>query len=185
MSTTSTTSAGTSTTTVVSTKRFDTGSITKLNSENYRVWKLRMVSIFKTHNSLDIVEGRKTRPTSGADAQARFDQADSEAFTAMLMAMEDSQVEAVSGCTTSNEIWAKLLTMYENSSGACKQSLWMQYYSVMTKDSPVLAMVEIQSLATQLRNLKEALSDEAVVSRVISSMLDERYRQFREAWRSV
>ncbi|CAL8133313.1 unnamed protein product [Orchesella dallaii] len=103
----------------------------------------------------------------------------------MLMSMEDEQVEAVSSCNNAQEVWQKLATMYESTSGENKQLLWQKFYSIMTKDSPVKTMCEIQSIAAQLRSLSVVVEDEAIVARVISSMMDEKYRQFREAWRSV
>lgn len=166
-------------------KKFDTGSITKLNGENYRVWKIRLVSLFKTHRSLGVVEGTEARHATDADLQAEWDQKSGDAFTAVLMSMSDEQVEIISSCTTVQEIWRKLATMYESASGENKQLLWQKFYSVQTKDSPLKAMCEIQNLAAQLRSLKVAVDDEAVVARVITSMMDDRFRQFREAWRSV
>ncbi len=46
-------------------------------------------------------------------------------------------------------------------------------------------MCDIRNLAAQLTSLGVVVEDEAVVARVISSMMDDRFRQFREAWRSV
>lgn len=177
--------ASTSTTTYITTKKFDTGSITKLSADNYRVWKIRMTSIFTTHKSMKVVDGTEARPTSSGQKQEDWDQKASEAFTAMLMSMGDDQVEAVSSCKTAQEIWQKLSVMYESTSGENKQLLWQQFYSITAKDSPVKTMCEIQNIAAQLHSLKVTIIDDAIVARVISSLVDDKYRQFREAWRSV
>jgi len=92
-------------TTVISTQKFNASSITKLNGDNYRVWKMRLVSMFTCDKSLTIVDGTEARPTWDADAEAIWDRKSSEAFTAMLMTMSDEQVEAVSGCRNAQEVW--------------------------------------------------------------------------------
>lgn len=144
-----------------------------------------MVSLFSAHKSLGVVDGTVKRSTVAGQDQENWDQMSVEAITAMLLSMSDDQVEAVSICTSAQEIWKKLGTMYESCSGKNKQLLWQQFYSMTTKESPVKAMCLIQNIAAQLISLKVAVEDEAIVARVISSMTDERLRQFREAWRSV
>ena len=141
--------------------------------------------MFETHHSMKVVNGTEARPATSGAAQEKWDQQSSDAFTAMLFSMEDDQVEAVSGCTSAQEVWKKLATMYESSSGENKQILWQDFYGVKCESSPVKTMCEIQNLAAQLRSLGVTVDDEAIVARVISSMMDERFRQFREAWRSV
>lgn len=175
-----------STTTVISTRRFDTSAITRLNGDNYRVWKLRMVCLFKSHKILEVVDGSTTRPSATGSDPALWDQANNEAETCMLLSMGDDQVEAVSSCKTAAEIFKKLSSIYESTSGESKQALWQKYYSVIADEkSPVKTMIEIQNIAAQLRNVKLVIDDEAEVARVVSSLMGVKYRQFREAWRSV
>ncbi|CAG7819754.1 unnamed protein product [Allacma fusca] len=52
-------------------------------------------------------------------------------------------------------------------------------------NSPVRTMCEIQNLAAQLGSVGTKIDDDAIIARVISSLMSERFRQFREAWRSV
>jgi hypothetical protein len=56
-------------------------------------------------------------------------------------------------------------------------------YSV--SKSPVKTMVEIEKYAAQLRRMGATIDDDMEVARVISSLMNQRFRQFREAWRSV
>jgi len=51
--------------------------------------------------------------------------------------------------------------------------------------NPVKTMIEIQNYAAQLRSMGATIEEEAEVARTISSLQEEKYRQFREAWRSV
>jgi len=77
--------------------------------------------------------------------------------------------------------------MYQSVSGESKQILWQKYYGVMATESksPVRTMVEIQNYAAQLRSMGATIDDEMEVARVISSLMNDKFRQFREAWRSV
>jgi hypothetical protein len=106
----------------------------------------------------------------------------------MYLSMSDDEVEGTSGCRTAHEIWIKLNTMYESVSGESKQVLSGQkYYGIMASEnkSPVKTMIEIQNYAAQLRSMGATIDDEMEVARVISSLMNEKFRQFREAWRSV
>lgn len=173
---------GGATTTVINTttRKFDTGSVTKLNGTNYRVWKIRMESLFASQSSLGIVKGTTSRPAAGPDRE-KHDQKAQDAMTAMLLTMSDQEVENISGCGTAAEVWKKLGTMYESTSGENKQLLWKQFYEIMTTDSPVKTLCEIQSYAAQLRSLGVTVDDDAIVARMTSSMQDSKFRQFREA----
>jgi hypothetical protein len=176
--------------TIQQTTRYDTGSITKLNSTNYRVWKMRMISLFNAHHSLGIVQGTEVRPPTAVapasnEAQENWDQKTNEAMAAMLISMADEQVDAVANCTTPQQIWAKLITMYENAGGENIQMVYQQFFGVRAGDSPVKAMTTIQNLASQLHALNVPINDEAVVARVVSSLDDPKYENFREAWRSI
>ncbi len=81
-----------------------------------------------------------------------------------LMSMNDEQVEAISSCTSGQQVWKKLATMYESTSGENKQLIWQQFYHVTTKESPLKAMCKIQNLAALLTSLGVVDEDEAVVA---------------------
>jgi hypothetical protein len=136
---------------------------------------------------MEIVDGTKARPIAAGTDQDSWDQGNNEAQTTMLLSMSDAEVEAISGCSTAHEIWNKLSSMYQSISGESKQALWQKYYSIMASPdkSPIKTMVEIQSYASQLRSMGVTIDEEMEVARIVSSLMDEKYRQFREAWRSV
>ncbi len=94
---------------------------------------MRLTSLFATHESLGLVNGTETRPSTAGDSQTLWDQKSREALTAILMSMNDDQVEAISSCTSAQQVWKKLATMYESTSGQNKQLIWQQFYQVTTK----------------------------------------------------
>ncbi|OXA51395.1 hypothetical protein Fcan01_12906 [Folsomia candida] len=173
-------------TTKISMRRFDTSSISKLNGENYTVWRIRLVCFFKTHQLMEIVDGTQIRPAASGPDQENWDEGNNEALTVMLFTMTDEQVEGVFGCKTAPEMWDKLSSIYQSTSGENKQALWQKFYLIMADEkSPVKTMIQIQNIASQLRSLGIVIDDVAEVARVISSLAGDKYRQFREAWRSV
>ncbi len=111
----------TTNTTIITTKKYDTGTITKLTGDNYRVWKTRMVYLFRTHKSMKIVDGTTPRPSTSGESQTDWDQKSNEALTAMLMSMSDVQVEEISSYTSAQQVWSKLATLYDSTSGENKQ----------------------------------------------------------------
>ncbi|OXA39875.1 Copia protein, partial [Folsomia candida] len=185
--TTTTSGTTTTTTTTIVGRKFDTSSISKLDGDNFRVWKVRMSSLFRSHDLNEIVDGTSTRPAAVGDPQKEWDKRNNEAMTSLYLCMTDAEVESISGCATAHEIWNKLNTMYQSISGESKQVLWQKYYSIMVTSgkSPVKTMIEIQNYAAQLRSMGAVIDDEMEVARIISSMMDEKFRQFREAWRSI
>jgi len=52
-------------------------------------------------------------------------------------------------------------------------------------NSPFKTMIEIQNYAAQLRSMGAVIDEEMETARIISSLMQDKYRQFREAWRSV
>jgi len=101
----------TNTTTIVNNKKFDISSITKLNGENYRVWRLRMMSLFTTHKIMNIVDGTLKRPSAEGKTRDEWDQCNNEAFTAMILSMNDEEVESISSCfveKSSSKVWQRL-----------------------------------------------------------------------------
>lgn len=125
---------------------------------------------------MDIVDGTQPRPLD-VSKQGQWDQSNNDALTSMYLSMSDDEVEAVSGCRTANDIWTKLNSIHQSE----------KYYSVMASEDkpPVKTMIEIQNYASQLRAMGVVIDDDQEVARVISSLMCDKYRQFREAWRSV
>lgn len=91
--------------TIITSKKFDTGSITKLTGDNYRVWKIRMTSLFLSHNIMGVVDGSVRRPGSPRDPLDKWNLNNNEALTSLYMCMADQEVEAVSGCKTISSIY--------------------------------------------------------------------------------
>lgn len=174
-------------TTIITSKKFDTASIEKLDGDNYRMWRRVLMCLFNSHEIMGIVDGTEARPAAAGDGQKKWDKGNNDAITTMMLSMSRTEVDSVSGCDTAAEIWTKLETMYHSTSGESKQALLQKFYCVMATPgkSPMKTMVEIQGYAAQLRTVGVTISDDMVVARIISSLMDEKYRNFREAWRSV
>lgn len=75
----------------------------------------------------------------------------------------------------------------DTSIGVSKQILWQQYYGVMARNEIYLLLKPgwKLKLCSELRSMGVVTGDEAEVTKVISSLVDDKFRQFREAWRSV
>ena len=167
-------------------RKIDLSGLPKLTQENYQQWKIRITSVLKANDMYKIVDGASTIPIKTED-QPGWNKLQAEAQAALLMTISDEVINMVIACNTPDKVWKKLKTIFESDSSETQQYLWQQFYAVEVKDeiSPLQAMLKIQSYATQLATIGVMVEDAAIVARVISSLKGERYRQFREAWRSL
>jgi len=86
------TTAAVSTTTVVSSRLFDTCGIVQLDADNYRTRSLRMRQLFKSNRIIDIINGTTPRPATAGDDQTNWDQANNDGLTTMYLTMSPHHV---------------------------------------------------------------------------------------------
>jgi hypothetical protein len=103
---------------------------------------------------MEIVDGRKLRPSAAGAQQEQWDLENNAALASMYLSMSDDEVEASSGCQTAHEIWAKLNTMYQSVSGESKQEVWQKYYGIMASASKSPVKTMIHNYAAQLRSMR-------------------------------
>jgi len=181
-----TTNGTTDQVTVVNTKKFDISAVEKLTKDNYRIWSMQMKAVLNSHGIFEIVNGTLLRPEIAGKEQKKYDAGATEAYTALILSLARDQIDKITGCDTAVEIWNKLRTIHQSSTGEDIEALWQKFYSVFANNkSPVDTMCDIQNYAAQLRSVGVELKDSAEVARVISALSDEKYRNFREAWRSM
>jgi hypothetical protein len=129
---------------------------------------------------MDIVNGTLARPESSGKEQDHWDHGNNEAFNVLLMCMSDKEVELIFSCETAADVWKKLDTLYQES----METLWQRYFGVMASPdkTPVNAMIEIQNYAAQLRRMGATIDEDFEIGRIISSLVDPKYRRIREEW---
>ncbi|UYV76125.1 hypothetical protein LAZ67_13002672 [Cordylochernes scorpioides] len=89
-------------------------------------------------------------------------------------------------CQTSAEMWKKLSTIYELKSETNKYLLQQRFfeYKMNPNDNIATHISKVETLAQQMKDLGEPISDVALITKIICSLPD-KYKNFITAWDSV
>lgn len=169
-------------------KKVDTSHIVTLNDSNYQRWKLQVTLLFKATEVWDIVSGATPRPdlTKVNECKA-WDQRDIEAQAIIVPLIDEKQTSHIEECTTSSEIWEKLKNINSDSSVLNKQHTLTKFYNykTTTSQSAVDAYTEVERLARALKEMGLPVDESMVVTKIVSSLPNEKYLAFKKAWDSV
>ncbi|XP_049961714.1 uncharacterized protein LOC126481801 [Schistocerca serialis cubense] len=102
------------------------------------------------------------------------------------MSVEEKTMLHIMNCNTSKEMWGKLVSIYEQTSGTCVYMLLQQWYSLQKKatDDIVTHIARIEDLAHCLQILGEQIPEQMVVTKILMT-LPVVYKYFVSAWESV
>ena len=164
-------------------------SVRVLNGKNFSMWKGQMYQVFIHLDLIDIVTGKTTRPLDEAktpDEQKSFDKLNAKAMITITSTIDDEQYKLIENCTTAKHIWDKLHLIHEQKSELSKNVLWQKFHQAHFEpgESILCFTTKIQKLARQLKDLKQEVSDESLMAKIIMSLPDQ-YNAFRSAWDST
>lgn len=104
-----------------------------LSRENYDTWKIQAEALLIKNDTWGYVAGEIQAPNLGglegnqlAEAEAAhkaWSMADRKAKADLILSIQPSELKQVQNCTTSNEVWKKLETIYASKGPARKVSL--------------------------------------------------------------
>lgn len=161
-------------------------SVLKLEgSKNWNVWKFQMKVLLRGQGWLEIVEGRCVKPENKAE-QAIWESKDAKAQTLIVTRMTEDVILHIISCSTSAEMWRKLLSVYEQKTETSihiVQQKFFQYKYDKANDMSVF-LSKIQELQCQLRQMGEEISEKLIITKILMS-LPEEYKHFISAWESA
>ncbi|ODM88321.1 Copia protein [Orchesella cincta] len=171
----------------------DTSHVVKLNDNNYEHWKFQVTLVLQSHDLWEIVTGDVTAPVAAADgtppdadALKEWNKKDVKAKTIIGTTLTAAQTNHIYKCKTSKEIFDELKTLNSDSSTLNKQHTMTRFFSYKNDaDSPLTAFREIEQLAQSLLNMNVKLDSSMIVSKIVSSLSDEKHGAFKKAWDSV
>ena len=117
-----------------------------LDSNNYSVWKMKMMMFLEYHDVWGVVEGTWVRPAQASENFAPWQKAMTKAKNLIGMAVADSQVEHIRGMNDPKEMWDRLAAIYEPKS--------RQYRLIVRKKLFTLQMDENDSVQEHLNQIK-------------------------------
>lgn len=152
-----------------------------LNGRNWAAWKFQMTVILKSKKLYKIVtEGD---PLEKKNLESWEDK-DNKAQELLVTRVDEQVMSYLSSCTTSQQMWEKLCTLYEPSSQVSVHLVQQRFFS-LTFEEPMMKFIsKLDEITNQLRTMGEAPSDKMIVTKTLMA-LPEKYRHFVSAWESV
>ena len=143
-----------------------------------------MTLLLQTNGVYKVVDGTDTR--AAASNANDWDKLDLMARTIIATTLDDNQIPSIQDCLTSNAMWKKLEDMHSDRSELTKQMTYTRYYNYKIGHNQSLAeaYLEIEQIVASLHDMGETISEQSVVSKIVSSLPD-RYKALRVSWDSV
>lgn len=151
----------------------------KFDGQNFRQWKFQIKCALKA-KGIDI---SVPKPSGNS---VEWTKNDGMAMYIMTSSMDYKQITLIENCETAMEIMSKLESIYEQKSELCKMLVHERFYQykMSTSDSVAQHISKVESLAKQLKESGENISEMAVITKILGT-LPPKYRSLRQAWMSL
>jgi len=147
--------------------------VKRFDGTNFQAWKFHLKALFTTNGIRDVVEGTRVRPVDAAAAAATTWECDNaKAMFLITSSMEPSCLDSLMVCTIAKDIWDKVCTMHEQKAVANKMGLLQEFheYRMGPNYSIEQHLAKVQNMAANLIDLDETISDNIVISKLLSSL---------------
>ncbi|UYV74313.1 hypothetical protein LAZ67_11002983 [Cordylochernes scorpioides] len=161
--------------------------IQKFNGDNFHLWKFQMKIILEAKDLLSITDGSEVKPEIEDIAKfSNWKKKYAKSKMLITTALEFKYLQQIVNCQTSAEMWKKLSTIYELKSETNKYLLQQRFfeYKMNPNDNIATHISKVETLAQQMKDLGEPISDVALITKIICSLPD-KYKNFITAWDSV
>lgn len=167
-------------------KKLDTH-IVKLTDGNYGRWKRQMLIFLEASDLLAVVDETEVRPDPADQTKVKsWRRRDLETQALILLSCDDTNMDTVADSDSSKFMWEKFHPIHSDTSALNQAVTMSSFYTYEIKEgqSLVAAYQELERLAKEIRNMRENLSDKAVIAKIISA-LPKRHDALRKGWASV
>ena len=170
-------------------KKVDITQVVKLDGTNFQRWKLQISLVLKASELWDVVSGTDTKPadaTKVAEIKA-WVKKDVEAQALIVPTLDAKQTSHIFNLATSKEIFDKLQAVNSDSSNLNKQHTLSSFlnYIIGPSKSILDAYVEMEQLARSLNEMGVTIDDTTLITKIVSSLPDDKFLAFKKAWDSV
>lgn len=144
-----------------------------------------MLSYIKMKELGDLIIAPVVKVEVGVVGHAQYVKRDETCKMMILSALDDSITNLVMSCSTAEEIWFKLDTIYMQKSEEDVTRLMEEFHSIkmMSGESTSTYIGRIEYITSQLAAANEGLKDSMIISKIISGLPDS-YSTFRTSWRA-
>lgn len=170
------------------------------DASNWDMWKFQMTVIMNAAEIFDVVNGNSKKPTlakrsgeSEDDARKRYSvdyplwkRADNKAQKCIVTSVDEQPLQYIMNCDTANDMWNKLLSVYEQVSDTSITIVQQKFYSYTMdiKDNIAGHISKLENLSRQLKQLGEPISESMLITKILMTLPDT-YRHFYSAWDSM
>lgn len=166
----------------------DLDKIFRLREEkDWVLWKFQISILLKYHEVFDYVTGKtKEPPETDKDYATKivdFNKHDIKAQRAISSTIEKEPLLHIVNCKTSAEMWAKLKSVYEQSSETTIHFIQQRFFTFTKDPSDSIAtfIAKLQELVQQLTDLGEEVSDKMVMTKILLA-LPPSLNHFHSSW---
>ena len=157
------------------------------NTENFEIWNFQINIVFKANNLIDIINGKSIfEDLERENEKTNWVVKDAKAQKYIISSVEKTVLTHILNCKSSKEMYEKLCVIFQKVDEQLECKILQDFYSFkFNKDCDVVTNIsKIQNLAFKLNNLKQAISEKMVISKIMTILPDE-YRFFSTAWDST
>lgn len=175
--------------------------ISKLtDAESWSAWKFQIRVLLNASDVFDVVSGDYEKPVlarlaseTEAAAKDKFDvafkvwkKADSTAQKLIATTVGQQPLMHIMNCNTANEMWLKLLSIYEQKTETSIHILQQKFYAFGKDPTDSIAdhISKLEDLVQRLKELKEPVSDSMLITKILMTLPSE-YGHFHSAWEST
>lgn len=165
----------------------DTYKIEKLTSASqWLLWKFQVRIMLSASDAFQVVSGDLAQPAEGDAKLSAWQKVDMKAQRVIATSVGQQALLHIVNCTTSNQMWRKLHTVYEQKSDCSVHLLQQRFYSFVKdpNDSIACHISKLEELVQQLKDLKENISDSMIMTKILMT-LPASYNHFHSAWEST
>lgn len=165
--------------------------ISKLTEQKqWTTWKFQVTIVLKSQSAWKVVTGEEKPPKEDATDYAKlivdYDKKDITAQRIIATSLGDQVLKHIVTCGNAKEMWAKLLSVFEQNTSQGKHFLQQKFYTLERSEDEDIAsfMSKMDEVVKQLKDFSVEIPESMVVQRILVS-LPSALNHFHSAWEST
>lgn len=157
------------------------------DEKNFMMWKFQIGVMFKANDLFDLINGKsKLDNLSDQKEILAWLKKDAKAQKLIVLSVNNKNTIHIMSCETAFAMYEKLCKIYEKDDSQQKCKILQDFFGVTFERGTDLAshISKIENLAHRLNSLKTEISDEMIMSKILSTLPDA-YKHFVSAWDST
>lgn len=157
---------------------------------DWPLWKFEVRIALKSTKVFEVVNNTELKPVGESEATQKlikaWEEKDTKAQRIIMSTISKKSKRHLVNCISSNEMWSKLHSVYEQKSETGVHFLQQKFFSFekSVEDDIVTYISKLEEIAQQLKDLNEAIPDSMIVTKILLT-LPSNFNHFHSAWEST